>query len=74
MRSRCAPVMQNVKAQNVNANITTPLGRILYIDSEAADVTQHNVIATLIGNVVVPIDTGYRLVTELLEYAPSPPH
>jgi lipopolysaccharide export system protein LptC len=59
--------MQKFKAQNVNADIKTPSGRIIYIASDSADVTQHNFIANLIDNVVINTDNGYRLTTEILE-------
>lgn len=59
--------MQNFKVQNVNAEIKTSSGNIIYVDADFADVTQKTFNATLIGNVVITIDNGYRLVTELLE-------
>jgi lipopolysaccharide export system protein LptC len=59
--------MQHFKAQNVNADIKTPSGRIININSNSADVMQQHFIATLIENVVITTETGYRLTTELLE-------
>lgn len=59
--------MQHFNAQNVDAEIKPLAGGVIYVTSNKADIRQHNDEATLIDDVVVTTDTGYRLKTMLLE-------
>ena len=71
MRAKVArPVdgnLQHLLADNVDGDITLVDGGVIFVVADSADVRQKGFIATLLDNVVITTDSGYRMTTEILQ-------
>jgi len=59
--------MQHLLADDVDADIKPPDGGLINVIADSGDVRQREFTATLVDNVVVTTDRGYRMTTEILE-------
>ncbi len=68
--ARARPIegdMQHLLADDVDADIRPPEGGLIRVVADSADVRQKDFTATLLDNVVITTDSGYRMTTEILE-------